>query len=383
MAKPIEIDVRIIGDATARLNNINKEMSNVAVTAQGKLSPALQVSKRDLGILTTQMISSTGIAGKMTGQLSNLATGLLMGGAIGGAFAGFAAIINGITERAKEHNTAMEAFENTSLEAAEKLKLINNELKEMADPGFWERINRGLLVIAGQWQSTAEDIIISMAQLESARSKILGGMLMSPDRGYVSSRQSELSTLKYQQSQAETLKEAQGYNQRILQLQKEIDAALGKQEKKTEKIKTDYELMIERLDVLRNKLLEQSVTARAQETRYGGLGDRASRETVGMVGVPNKPVINLGDFEQIQNEMQQFAQSSAGIFAMNMSQAWESIFGEANSMFEQLLVQWQSMLFEKIGFGIFNMLFGGIDLFGFARNLTSGQATAARYGMGK
>ena len=141
--------------------------------------------------------------------------------------------------------------------------------------------------------------------------------------------------------------------------------------------------MIIRIKELRAAFQEQQVTHRAGQTRYGGLGDRASRETQGMVGVPEKPIINLGDFEQIQNDMMQFSQMSAGIFAMNMNQAWESIFGEANSMFEQLLVAWQGMLFEKIGFGIFNMLFGGIDLFGFARNITSGNATAAKYRSGE
>ena len=88
-------------------------------------------------------------------------------------------------------------------------------------------------------------------------------------------------------------------------------------------------------------------------------------------------------FRKAEQDMQQFSQASANVFAQNMNQAWESIFGEANSLFEQMVSAWGSMLFEKIGFGIFNMLFGGIDILGFARNITAGNATAAKYGMGK
>jgi hypothetical protein len=86
--------------------------------------------------------------------------------------------------------------------------------------------------------------------------------------------------------------------------------------------------------------------------------------------------------EKALQEMRQFSESSAQIFAQNMNTAWQSIFGEANSFFEQMISSWASMLTEKIGFGIFSMLFGGVDLFGFARGIFAGNATASKYRMG-
>jgi uncharacterized phage infection (PIP) family protein YhgE len=320
----------------------------------------------------------------MNSQLSLMAAGFLMGGAIGGAFAGFAAIINGITERIKEHNTALDALNDKTMDAAERTKILKKEMQELADPSFWETFR---LSILASFTGMSNMLSTTQEQMDKIKRAYFGSLLISPDRSYIGSRQNEISQLRYQQSQAETFKETFSYNARILQLQKEIDTAMGKQLEKADKIKRSvegwYKIMMAPLifrfpegmvDPL-NKATEQNIS----KMRFGRGG-----EIGGMpLGAPIPMQQEAEMMKQRQQDMQQFAQASAGIFAQNMNQAWESIFGEANSMFEQMLSAWQAMLFEKIGFGIFNMLFGGIDLFGFARNLTSGQATAAKYGMGR
>jgi gas vesicle protein len=398
MAKDIEINVRVkTGQAQKGFDGLNKEISKTSVTAEGKFSPALRVSKHELGMMANQLLLTTGVAGKMTGQLSNLATGLLTGGFIGAAFAGFAAIINGVTQRVNEHNTAMKALTDSSMDAATKISLIKKELTALDDPSIWEPLIKNFNKVFGK-ETALERLGMQREMFMYQLGKAYGSVGF-PESGYIANKQAQIELYRKEQRTAQTLKDAQSYNGKILQLQKEIDEALGKiqkeidealgkQEKKTEKIKTNYELMLERINKLRNAFTTQQNIYRAGQVNEniglpGSVNYRASRETQGMVAVPEKPIINLGDFESMQNDMMQFAQSSAGIFSMNMNQAWESIFGEANSMFEQMLSAWQSMLFEKIGFGIFNMLFGGIDLFGFARNLTAGNATAAKYGMGR
>ena len=42
------------------------------------------------------------------------------------------------------------------------------------------------------------------------------------------------------------------------------------------------------------------------------------------------------------------AVSTAAVFQMNMNAAWQGVFGEANSMFEQLVASWADLLFQRL-----------------------------------
>ena len=85
-------------------------------------------SKRDLGMLANQMLYSAGSTGKLTGQLSNLATGLATGGVIGAAFAGFAALINVLTEEFKDQQVEVSGLRKEYDEFLKK-----NEEKQQYD----------------------------------------------------------------------------------------------------------------------------------------------------------------------------------------------------------------------------------------------------------
>lgn len=87
-------------DSAGPAEGINK--TTKAVTTLGN------VSKRDLGMFANQLLYSSGISGRLGGQLSNLASSLLMGGTIGAAFAGFAAIISLITKESEAAKKAVE-----------------------------------------------------------------------------------------------------------------------------------------------------------------------------------------------------------------------------------------------------------------------------------
>lgn len=384
MPKEIEINVKVnnrgakvgfdqIGDAVKKLN---PELSKMAITTEGKLSPALQnVSRRDLGIFASQLLITGGVTGRFTNQLSNLATGLATGGVIGAAFAGFAALVQLIGDNTKTTILELNDFQR----AVESM--INIQTGKGAFNIKAEDIPKAIETLRSNIKQTME-LSQSMTVEEIAKRQELNAEIIETNFAMYQS----IEVLERQKKSYDAL--AKGKDILIKAglvwtdiINKETDVT----KKLTEEIKKQadaYKEMLQRIEALRSAYLGQRVTHRASQTRYGGLSDRASRETQGMVNIPEKPVVNLGDLEQMRQDMIQFSQAASSVFAMNMSQAWQSIFGEANSMFEQMLMAWQSMLFEKIGFGIFNMLFGGIDLFGFARNLTAGSATATKYRMG-
>jgi len=101
-----EYDAKII-EADQQLKKLYGSTDKVAK------STALigQASKRDFGMLATQVLYTSDITGKYSTILSNLATGLLTGGYIGAAFAGFAALINSISEESKQAAEEVKKFQ--------------------------------------------------------------------------------------------------------------------------------------------------------------------------------------------------------------------------------------------------------------------------------
>ena len=100
-----------IGESVKKLN---PELSKIAVTTKGELTPALQnVSRRDLGLFANQLLYTGGAVGRIQIQLSQLATGLATGGMIGAGFAAGAAVISLITSGFEEANKKAEELKKT------------------------------------------------------------------------------------------------------------------------------------------------------------------------------------------------------------------------------------------------------------------------------
>ena len=356
------------------IKRMEQELSKTAVTATGKLSPALNISRRDMGLFANQMLYTVGATGKLGSQLSNLASGLLVGGVIGGTFAGFAAIINGIITESEDFNKSLEKLGNTSISVAEKVKIFTQELADLKEPDFWYSVKLGFLNAMGGMSAMLVDIGLRTAELKKAFTE---GTPMTGTTPYLGGLEGQLESLEQQQKDAPTKERALSFNNAILQKQKEIDDVLGKQVDKIKDMTKELEKQIN---------LWKSVI-RPEGVGVGNLMEQQGDYNIWKSGIRPKgarlaPLSDINN-EKVQQDMRRFSEMSAGIFTQNMSSAWENIFGEANSMFEQMISAWASMLMEKIGIGIFSMLFGGIDLFGFARGLFGGQATAAKYGMGK
>ena len=69
------------------------------------------VGKRDIKVLASQLLYTSGITGRFGSQLTGIAQGLLTGGAVGAAFAGFAALINLISQEANTAASSMQLLQ--------------------------------------------------------------------------------------------------------------------------------------------------------------------------------------------------------------------------------------------------------------------------------
>jgi len=354
---------------------LDKEMSKTSVTASGKLSPALQnVSRRDLGMFASQLLMTSGVTGRFTAQLSNMATGLATGGATGAAFAGFAAIIQLIGDNTKQTILELNAFQK----AVDSLINIQTgkgafNIKAEDIPAAIEKLKSNI--------KGAFELSQSMTVEEIAKRQELNAEIIETNLAMYQS----IEVLERQKKKYDELAKGKDVLSKAGLLWTGVIEKENREVANSIKVMNEYEEMLKRIAALRLAFLQQQNEARAKETRYGGLKGPFN---VSEVAMPIKPDIQqfaqlTESEEEMLSDMRRFSESSASIFAQNMGSAWESIFGEANSMFEQMISNWANMLFEKVGFGIFNMLFGGIDFFGFARNLVGGQATADKYRVGK
>jgi hypothetical protein len=139
--KKLEEVVALTKNAGARMEGAFTRIANVTEKSLNKSSSAFQnFSKRDLGILASQLLNSADISGKLANQLSNLATGLLTGGAIGGAFAGFAAIINLINTNHEEQIKLVNELTGSLDKARDNVVSLTTEFEKLLEPSFLEKL---------------------------------------------------------------------------------------------------------------------------------------------------------------------------------------------------------------------------------------------------
>ena len=116
---------------TAAFNRVN---ANIERDLNKTSSLFNKFSRRDLGLLSSQLLYSAGSTGKLGGQLSNLATGLATGGVIGAAFAGFAALVNVLTEELKDQTAEVSGLRKEYDEMVKKNQELNEfDTNKLAD----------------------------------------------------------------------------------------------------------------------------------------------------------------------------------------------------------------------------------------------------------
>lgn len=342
--------------------------------ATKNLTKSINFSRRDVGILATQMLSTADVTGKLSGQIGALASGLMVGGVYGAAFAGFAAVINLVSDSTKEATGRIENLTSKlkdhwseTFKANQEWQKFSDEIKEFSTAEILESIKAIDRQLTQLGNSLLSNPITQIKELFT-------GSISATMKSLI--QQAEMLRKQFNQPKAlgigdlssEALKKWRDFNDTT---KKSVDN-MHELRKVLNKVDQDLQKQSDDLIKRRFEIFDRMAPFRQFEPKG--------------VSVPSFSLYTPEQEREMirrEREMQSFAQSSANIFAQNMNQAWQNIFGEANSLFEQLVMNWGDMLMQKVSGGLFDMLFGAIDPFGFARSIFSGGATASKYRVGK
>lgn len=373
MAAENEIQLKIIIDgkdavATLKLTEeeIKKLSSHLTPTENNlkKTTAAVStlgnVSKRDLGMFANQLLYTSGVTGKLGGQLSNLATGLLTGGAIGAAFAGLSAIINGLVSEAENFNRALETIRSTATDLPAKLKAFNDELNNLRDPGFWESLRFATIQYFGGLGAAIEDNTKRVVELNKALQDALGphGTI-----GYLAGLQAQLDALEKERVNAPTKERALSYNAEIFRLQKEINSITGSP-KVIDALKEQLKFEKALLEIRR---ASRKLQARGLDIDKIDLNNPDFAPT-GIVSVPNKPTTIISEsIAELQLQLDLInsidsAWQSAGYAAASALTSQIRLFGQVNSVAEVFLQTLIEIALQQAALALFNFLTG--NLFG-------------------
>ena len=362
--KPVLDSFNQLGESVQKLN---PELSKVAVTVSGKLSPALQnVSRRDMGIFATQMLTSTGITGKFTSQLSNLATGLAMGGFIGAAFAGAAALINLITENAnkgeEEVGKLAKAFENLA-KAMIKVKSPFEGIFEFTP----ELLDKAI----ARLDAKIKEYNIARTPTVEKTGPLGAPTLVFPE---VTAEEIErldknkelIEIFKGQKEQLEAQKE-------LYEILKDLGGAFKGDLKEQAEIYENIAQIIDR-DII--TALERMEDIILPDVRWAGMHRRGKQTATPGGGGVGKGLMSDESIKKTINQFEQIAIGWRNILDSNFSSFWQKTFGEANSLLEQLLMSTFQSVFSQIASSLISFLPGG-GLFGFLGGLFGGGAGGA------
>lgn len=206
------------------------------------------ISKRDLGQFASQLLYSSGIAGRFAGHFSQFAAGLATGGIIGASLSGAAALIQQLTESTQKWNSALESAAGSLLNVKSGLEEVKFEISP-------EELNK--LVNAFQSISDAFDNIISsggppiIAELFKFLMNLTGTM---PE--FLAANDAVLSVLKEQQIQLQAnLLIADAYSKSLGYENFEAYKKFLELEKEKKKVEEEARKRAEAQDKLRNDLL--------------------------------------------------------------------------------------------------------------------------------
>ncbi|MCC7290319.1 hypothetical protein IT417_03665 [bacterium] len=224
--------LKLTGD---EIKNIKKALDD-AGPAEGveKTTKAVStlgvVSKRDLGQFANQLLYTSGISGRLGGQLSGLAAGLLTGGAIGAAFAGFAGLVNIVTERSRSLDATIISLKNNTGDLATQINNYRKELEKLSEPSlysndiieFWVALESVWLTMQGQGD-LIEGILEKQRQLlKEAYNKIGTG-----EAGILGRLKDQIRVNEELRDTAESVDEVKRYQEIINQLQIQYNELLG------------------------------------------------------------------------------------------------------------------------------------------------------------
>ena len=163
---------------------------------------------------------------------------------------------------------------------------------------------------------------------------------------------------------------------------KELDATtkITKETKEHNKqLKVGMDLLID--SYMKRKEMESMTKGRIGGVKISGTFGMSS------VSIPESPVVSFTkkEMEEQYGLYADLFKDAADVMRSEFGSAWESIFGDANSLFEKLIASWASTLFTKLGnsFGgaILDLLPGGgaiADLLGLSKAVKVGNDYATK-----
>jgi len=132
----------------------------------------------------------------------------------------------------------------------------------------------------------------------------------------------------------------------------------------------------------RNAIVKETIAAIEGDT---GQAFQGARRGVGVLPVGLVPVITKPALQKAEKDMKGLGSTVfdgwANVLTSNMNTAWAEIFGEANSLFEQLINSMADLLVKSVFSGLLGLIPGG-GIIGFIGGLFSGGGGGGPGGLG-
>jgi len=356
------------------------------IATQEKEIDGTKRSTRGLGSLAASFIqSSTGASG-FNREISILTTGLMGGVGLTAALAAAALGFKYLMDWIKSSKEEMEKFGGAVDTVISSFVKLQNSLTGFEFQIKPEQLDSLISKVDAKIQELEASRVIPLEERPKPGGDMRGAVLFTKKSLNEEDQKRLLTNEKMLESfkEMKTQLEAQKY---LTELMAELDIKAVKT--KEEKVKKEKELTKwskgRYQTIMTGQFSEGGVDPSAMQFNTGMLGgsDFSREQLEAMRRARDEQKAMALENEKLMNS---FIMSSANVFRSEMSGAWQSIFGEANSIFEKLIASWADLMFARLGTSLFTSFFGGGgglgDLLGFSRSVSAGAGTAETYRVG-
>lgn len=361
MAKQVDFEVRVI-DADKAAQEFNKVDDSITSTRE-----SIRASIPTLKAMDDAEQNITETTQGMSSMMIGLVGGLIGGGGLQLALSMIRNVIEDVTKSESESILETEKWATSFLNmksAADQLNstlgTITKQIKLLTDEqvknkvaelesglggakGFIRKSLAGHGIMTEEYGRDVQLLEMLKAQLEARK---------TPDRnqelGIIAGLREQIKLNKELKESAKTELDIKKYSDSIKQLEGQLNAYFPKADKLNKGLKEHKEnltALANPLQILINlykKLNEQELSAGMVSL------PRPGSFKMGTVPIPPKPLIEITD-QEFAKQNEQWIEgilNTLDIMRSEFNQAWEDIFGEANSMFEKLIASWADVFFN-------------------------------------
>ena len=344
---------------------------NQLLSMQDQEIEGTKKSTRGLGTLTSTLLRSVAGTGKFSSEVSVLTTALVGGAGLTAGLAVAVGIVTLITQQFSKGGFAIADYTKKIEDLKDESELLadaTNEVSKALD----KLTNQQMISRIGMLKSELSDLWTlglhgmgfgrqGFAEMQLMLSQLTGQLagknIMTTHGGdsFAEGIKKQIAYFTFLRDEvAKTKEEYSEYNKRI----KEYNDLLKEQ---TEETKKTTKAVIEYAKALERIAGGQGSLVAIGASRVGGsFGMDATRGSVG--GGASKAMIS----RELQNEMKQMQTLigiTAGVLRDEFTQAWEDVFGEANSLFEKFASRiaeyFTELALRQAAMGLFNLIFPG------------------------